>query len=118
MSEQVTSLSTRSRNIRLEGLPELLAKLDTKYLVQPEMEHAMDTFTQRVMTRRGSGLGAKRAVLAEAVTPFEVSSITSSKKNPRNTGKAWLRKNERIIGAMAPRVLAKAVERIEERWAS
>lgn len=107
----------RTRNVRLEGLEELRKKLQADWLVQPEMESAMQTFTRRVIDRPGSGLGSRRNTLSEARSPLTMT-VSSSLVFPRTTGAAWTRKNTNIIQGMSARVMAAVVRRIQERWAS
>lgn len=105
------------RNVRIEGLDELKKKLNADVLVQPEMDDAMETFTRRVVDRPGKGLGAKRNALSETRNPLSAT-VGTTLTFPRTTGASWAKKNTSVIRAMSARVMNKAVQRIEERWAS
>lgn len=113
----MTQPDFRQRRVRIEGLEELQKKLNADILVQPEMDAAMQTFTDRIINRPGKGLGAQRNALSDARTPL-ATTVTSTLKSPRTTGRAWGRKNENIIKGMASRVITKAVSRIEARWSA
>ncbi len=104
------------RTIKVRGLNELQQKLDMKFLVQPEMGPAVETFSKRIQ-RGGKGLGAKRNPIAATLHPFGAD-LETPLSNPRNTGNEWTRKNRDIVYRMGPRVFGKMVKRIEERWAA
>jgi hypothetical protein len=107
---------TKQRNIRVAGLDELEKKLGADFLFQPEIEDIRGTIVKRIM-RGGKGLGAQRNQIT--AQPEDLGAIVETTlTNPRNTGKAWGHKNQRIVGSMAPRVFAKAARNIEARWAA
>jgi hypothetical protein len=105
-----------TRNVRIVGLKELEAKCDFDVLVQPEMEDARDTFLGRI-NRQGKGLGAQRNQLSATVQGLGAT-VESTLNYPRTKGTKWGQKNERVVAAMAPRVIKKAISRIEARWAA
>lgn len=105
-----------TREIRVRGLNEVEQKLDEAYLLQPELDAALETFAKR-MQRGGKGLGARRNTVSANVQSFGAEAV-SSLNNPRTTGGAWGAKNQRILSNMAPRVFRKMTQRIEERWAA
>ena len=102
--------------IKVKGLNELTAKTDWDVLLQPEIEPALETIGKR-MERQGKGLGAKRNSLTRETRPLGAR-VRSSLNPPRTTGQSWQEKNEAVVKSMAPRVLAKMVKRVEERWAA
>ena len=102
--------------IKVKGLNELTAKTDWDVLLQPEIEPALETIGKR-MERQGKGLGAKRNSLTRETQPLGAR-VRSSLNPPRTTGQSWQEKNEAVVKSMAPRVLAKMVKRVEERWAA
>lgn len=104
------------RAIKVVGLNELQMKLDTDFLLQPELDSALESFERRLL-RQGKGLGAQRNEIA-AERHTLGATARSSLNYPRTTGSSWQRKNERAVTAMAPRVFGKMVKRIEERWAA
>lgn len=102
------------REIRVVGLEDLERKLDGKFLVQPEIADAMETFGKR-MQRGGKGLGAQRNTIAIQREALGVRAQTTL-NNPRQTGMTWARKNIAIIKAMANSVFRKAAERMRARF--
>jgi len=105
-----------ARTIKVKGLNELNQKLDMDFLVQPEMDAALESFEKRLL-RQGKGLGAQRNEIA-AERRTMGATARSTLVYPRTKGTSWGRKNEAIMKSMAPRVFAKMVRKIEERWAS
>jgi len=59
----------------------------------------------------GQGIGVRRNIVTRRSRGLELD-YGSTRRNPRNTGKAWLAKNVRIVKAMAPRVIRKAALRM------
>lgn len=104
------------REVKVVGLNELVAKLDWDVLAQPEVALARDSIVERIEGRPGKGLGAKRNTLTSAVEPLSAT-VQTSLNYPRTKGTSWGRKNEGIVKSMAPRVMKKAVQRMEARWA-
>lgn len=104
------------RELRVHGLTELLKKTDWDVLAQPEAQAAVETISKRLM-RPGKGLGAKRNELAADVRPLGAT-ITTTLNYPRTTGSSWGKKEWQIANGMAPRVVRKMIQRIEERWAA
>ena len=105
-----------ARTIKVTGLKEIEQKLDLDFLAQPELDAALNSFDKR-LNRQGKGVGAQRNQISVDRQPIGLTA-TSTLNYPRTTGSSWQRKNERILGAMAPRVFAKMGRRIEERWAA
>ena len=103
------------RTVKVKGLNDLKSKLDIDFLAQPEIDAARDAIVARVMRPR-KGLGAKLNTLTATVSTLGAE-VQTTKRNPRNTAKEWGRKNEAAVKAMAPRVMASAVKKIEQRWA-
>ena len=102
--------------IKITGVKELESKLGADFLLEPELGPAIESFQKRIL-RGGKGIGAKRNKIGFSVVGQNVRSHTTL-RFPRTTGSSWTNKNERVIAAMAPRVFAKMVRRIEERWAA
>jgi hypothetical protein len=102
-------------NVKILGINELLERTDWDVLVQPEMRDAQDTILKRVK-RQGKGLGARRNELAFDVRPLGAT-VSTSLIYPRTKGTSWGRKNVAAVRAMTPRVLKKAIKRMQERWA-
>jgi len=123
MTEQPTA--TLSRRVRIEGLNELRKKCDWDFLAQPEMEDARDTIVAR-MLRGGKGQGVKRNTLTPTVYPISSAStsplaatVESTLNWPRTKGTSWGRYQEKVIkGIVARNAVRKAIQRIEQRWAS
>ena len=133
--------------VGIVGLKELERKLDGKFLIQPEVESALDTVAQRGK-RGGKGQGAKVNPIALRGAPLtriltspirspgnRIEAIPSFGRgagrrknprfNPRSKGTSWIRKNvgaagygAGILGATARNALAKAAKKIAARWAS
>ncbi len=129
--------------VRIVGLEELKKKLDGKLLVQPEMQDAVKTITDRIALRdrnilksglqgrsrferasasasRGrKGLGIANNPLAVSMSALGTASeITSPLNWPRTTGSSWTKKNIGIFKSMVPNVIRKAIKGIESRWAA
>jgi hypothetical protein len=104
-------------NVRILGLDQVQRKLGYSVLVEPEIQAALETFRKRIMDRPGKGIGAARNTMMSSPLPLGLT-VESTLAYPRQSGKSWGRKNTSIIRAMAPRVIKKAVQRIEERWGS
>lgn len=118
--------------VRIEGLAELQHKLDGDFLLQPEIEAALDTVAKRGQ-RGGSGLGARMNPIAvEAqdlrrtlITPLAGRRLAGEPFNPRTKGTAWLKKNigaggygAGTLGSVARNALKSAAKKIAARWAS
>lgn len=73
---------------------------------------ALDKINQRLMRKRRKGLGARRNTLSLSERGALEFEVDTTLKNPRNTGKAWNRKQLAIARAMAPRVLRSTAKRI------
>jgi hypothetical protein len=104
------------RAIKITGLKELEEKLGKDFLLNPELPGALASFQKRI-ARGGKGIGAKRNVIGFSVVGNSVRAHTTL-RHPRQSGGEWTRKNQRIIGAMAPRVFAKMARNVEARWAA
>ena len=112
-----------SITVRIEGLKELEKKLDGKFLVQPEIEGALDTVAKRGQ-RGGRGLGAQRNPIGVGQGRL-TRVLTSGTHHPRQKGTAWKRKNvgaagfgRGVLGATAQNALKKAARRMEQRFNS
>lgn len=79
--------------------------------VRQEILNHIEARTSR--KNQGKGIGARRNTISHSRERMELG-IASTRIWPRTTGKAWQRKNIRIIKSMAPRVGKKAMERIAE----
>lgn len=86
-------------------------------LEQPEVEHAIDTISQR-LERRGKGLGERRNHMNTQRMALGRRYNIGISRWPRRTG--WSKKaySRRIFASMAPRVIKKLIERISARWVS
>lgn len=104
----------RSRNIAVKGLGRIAKLLNVEILAQPEFDDALKTFKQRI-ERKSKGLGAQRNTLMSETQPLSVRT-ESTLVWPRTVGTAWTKKLHAAIGAMAPNVINKAIQRIEARW--
>lgn len=102
------------RTIKLQNFDAVEKRLDAKILVQPELDDAVKTMTERMM-RGGKGAGVRNNTLLSTIHQGGAT-ITSSLNFPRTVGTSWTRKNESIVKAMSSRVIKKAIERIEARW--
>lgn len=103
------------KTIKVKGLKEFQEVCDWDVLVQPEMELARDTITQRIQ-RGGKGLGAQVNQLTVAPEGLGAT-VTSTLNYPRVKGTSWGRYFERTIPTVANRAVAKAISRMEARWA-
>lgn len=115
-------------NIRVKvvGLAELERKLGYSVLMAPAMDEARDTIVARVLRPlpakgrgRRKGMPPGAGVINNTLTPRLITNgavIDSTLNSPRLVGTAWGRANTGIVRAMAPNVLRKAVQRIEETW--
>lgn len=103
------------KTIKIAGLKEFQEMANWDVLVQPEMELARDTITQRIQ-RGGKGLGAQRNTLTVAPEPLGAT-VTTTLNYPRVKGTTWGRYFERTIPMVANRAIAKAISRMEARWA-
>jgi len=101
--------------VKILGLKELEQKLDGSFLVQPEIEPALDSVANRGK-RGGKGLGAKRnpiTVRESALTRDLISSL----HNPRQTGRTWRDSNiRRFLPPVARNALNKAAKNIMARF--
>lgn len=104
----------RSRRIAVRGLDRIARMLNVNVLAQPEFDDALATFRQRI-ERKSKGLGAQVNTLMSETQPLSVRT-ESTLVWPRTVGTAWTLKLHAAIGAMAPRVINKAIQRIEARW--
>lgn len=122
-------------NVTVKGLPVLLAKLDPKYLLEPEMEAAVQRIADRpfraygglktnlktgVTSRRGGASFAAgiRNNSLMASRSLNVTTIDSTLNQPRTSGSAWVRYNIAAMRSMAPGVLNSAAKKIEARWSA
>lgn len=105
-------------NLKVIGLPQMVSKLDFDRLVKPPVEDEIrDKVEERWTRRRRKGLGARRNTLMSEVEPMKAT-VTTTLRNPRTVGSAWQRALLKAGRAMLPRVVRKAIQRIEGAWAS
>jgi hypothetical protein len=84
-------------------------------LEQPEVEHSIDTISDR-LERRGKGLGERRNHMNTQRMKLGRRYEIGISHYPRRTGwakKAYMRK---VFVSMVPRVINKLIERISARW--
>ncbi len=103
--------------VKIDGLKELEKKLDGKFLVQPEIEPALDSGANRAM-RGGKGIGAQRNTISVAAQPLS-RTIASTLNAPRVKGTSWRMSNlRRFLPPVIRNALNKAARNIRVRWAS
>lgn len=111
------SATVRDFDIQIRGLDEIEKRMDIEVLAQPEFDLALETFRKRIERRpRRAGPGITRNTLMSQTKPLTVTT-TSTLHYPRTTGYSWGRTMYAALHAMAPRVVSKAVRRIEARMA-
>lgn len=96
-------------DVKLRG-PMFEGKISSK-VERAILEEGVEKIGQR-MERGGRGLGAKRNTITRRVRGRMESEARSTRRAPRTKGTAWLRKNEQVGKAMAPRVLRAVAKRI------
>lgn len=104
--------------IQVNGLEELKRKLSNSELVEPEITTALSS-TASSLGRGGTGLGAQRNSISVAGSPLGATGqrISSTRKWPRTSGRAWTKKNVQIFNAKIPGILKRVAEGIKARWA-
>lgn len=114
------------KNVRVEGLNELMQKLDWDTLIEPAVkEEVVAKIAERwVRNRRTSrknpgkpALGSVNNTLSLLPATQDLSSRVATTLNwPRTKGTRWQDQLVVIARAMQPRVITKAIERIEARF--
>jgi hypothetical protein len=87
-------------SVKIPGLKELEKRLDDKLLVQPEIEKALDTISQRplrVSKKAGGQLGIKNNLVTVKPAMALSREVSTSLNWPRTRGTAW---NKKVIGQM------------------
>lgn len=86
------------------------------HFIQPEIDAALETIGKR-LERPGKGLGERRNKMwRERVAQGQrITFVTHH--HPRYTGFSKLRKMTGIFRSMAPNVIRKMGQRMQERWA-
>lgn len=128
-------MATIPITVKVEGLDEIKKKLDYETLMQPKVERARDTITDRIMTPRNArgsaararaaggrgrgsrGSGVENNTLSASVTS-DGATIRSTLNFPRTVGISWQVTNVKIAQSIWPRAIKKAVSEIEADWAS
>ena len=105
-----------SINVTVKGLKEVERKLDTSFLLTPNINAVRDSVVKRIQ-RQGKGMGGKAITLAADVYD-RGARITTTLNKPRQTGSSWQRYNQQHAGAVARNSANKQVREIEKQWAS
>lgn len=108
-------MTTKLIELDVTGVREIERKLGYSLLVDPAMDDVVETIAARIVDRPGKGEGAQANELRRDSISLGAR-ISSTLKNPRQTGSSWQRKNQQIVNAMAPRVVDKAIRQIESTW--
>lgn len=110
--------------VKVKGLSELEKKLDSKFLLQPEVELRLrDKLVERIRRPRRKA-GFQRNPLGVATAPLAgdgsvLATIGTPLNHPRRSGGAWLRFVMGLMrGSFMSRQLATAVKEINARWSS